>query len=260
MTADIRVAGPARSARANKAVEHGIWGAVIDGALVLPDSSSTFGVVEPATGREIARVVAGDAALVDQAVVSARRAYETDWRNRSPRDRAALLRALAEVIRANADELEELETREVGKPRHIAANDVRGCHSSFDYYAALADSLHGELLDHGLIQSHIIYEPYGVVAGVLPFNWPPSHFGKKSAPALIAGNTIVLKPGEQAPLTALRLAEIAAGVLPQGVLNAVPGIDAGPALVSHPLVSRVSFIGASATGRRVLAATAANVT
>jgi acyl-CoA reductase-like NAD-dependent aldehyde dehydrogenase len=124
----------------------------------------------------------------------------------------------------------------------------------------LADTLHGEILDQGPIEAQVIYEPYGVVAAILPFNWPPVHFTKKCAPALAAGNTVIVKPGEQAPLTVLRLAELANEVLPPGVLNAVPGVAAGPALAAHPRVERITFTGATVTGQRVLRSAADNLT
>jgi acyl-CoA reductase-like NAD-dependent aldehyde dehydrogenase len=232
----------------------------VDGKTVVPDDSSFFVVTDPATDRQIARVLASDATLVDRAVRSARTAFETDWRHRPPRERAALMRAVAERIRSHAAELVELETLEVGKPRLIARSDVNASHTRFDFFASLADSLHGEIIDHGALASHTLYEPYGVVAGILPFNWPPNHFARKCAPALAAGNTVVIKPAEQAPLTALRLAELANEILPPGVVNAVPGIAAGPALVSHRLVERVSFTGATTTGRRVLETAAQNIT
>ncbi|MGH3181366.1 MAG: aldehyde dehydrogenase family protein, partial [Streptosporangiaceae bacterium] len=110
------------------------------------------------------------------------------------------------------------------------------------------------------IEARVIYEPYGVVAAILPFNWPPIHFTKKCAPALAAGNTVVVKPGEQAPLTVLRLTELANEILPPGVLNAVPGLAAGAALSAHPQVERITFTGATATGRRVLRSAAENLT
>lgn len=177
------------------------------------------------------------------------------------RERAGLLRQVAATIRAHAGELAELEAREVGKPRRDALrSDVSYSSAGFDYYAGLAETLHGEIIDQGPIEARVIYEPYGVVAAILPFNWPPIHFTKKCAPALAAGNTVIVKPGEQAPLTVLRLPQLANEVLPPGVLNAVPGPAAGPALVSHPQVERITFTGATATGRRVLASAAQNLT
>ena len=171
------------------------------------------------------------------------------------------MRQVAARIRDHVDELAELEAREVGKPRRDAQRfDVSFSHAGFDYFAGLADTLHGEILDQGPIEARILYEPYGVVAAILPFNWPPIHFSKKCAPAIAAGNTVVVKPGEQAPLTVLRLVEIANEVLPPGVINAVTGIEAGAALSAHKGVSRISFTGSTATGRKVLESAARNLT
>jgi acyl-CoA reductase-like NAD-dependent aldehyde dehydrogenase len=237
-----------------------LWGAFIAGAFTEVGDAKTFAVIEPATGRQIARVISGGPDLVDLAVAAARRAFGP-WRDMSPRERGRLLRLVAAKIRENVDELAELEAREVGKPRRDALRfDLSYSHAGFDYYAGLADTLHGEIVDQGPIEARVIYEPYGVVAAILPFNWPPIHFTKKCAPALAAGNTVVIKPGEQAPLTVLRLVELANEVLPPGVLNAVPGIAAGPALSAHPRVERITFTGATVTGQRVLKSAADNLT
>lgn len=237
-----------------------VWGAFIDGAFVPAGQSPTFEVIEPSTATPLARVVEGDAELVDRAVSAARAALPA-WRALSGRQRGAYLRDVAVHIRAHADELAELVSRENGKPRRDAlANDVAFSSNCFEFFAGLGDTLPGEIIDQGPIETRVLYEPYGVVACILPFNWPPIHFAKKGAPALITGNTVVIKPGEQAPLTVLRLVEIANEVLPPGVLNAVPGLAAGAALAGHPLVERISFTGATATGRRVLQTAAENLT
>ncbi|MFJ6084960.1 aldehyde dehydrogenase family protein [Streptomyces sp. NPDC092369] len=241
--------------------ETAVWGAFIDGRFVVPPRAKTFEVREPATDEVIASVVEADDDLVEQAVASARRAYEDVWRHLSPRERTGYLRAVADAIRDHADELSELESREVGKPRRDALRfDISFCSSGFDYFAGLTETLHGELLDQGPIETRVLYEPYGVVAAILPFNWPPIHFTKKLAPLLAAGNTGVVKPGEQAPLTVLRLTEIVNQVLPEGVVNAVAGRPAGAALAGHPTVERITFTGATATGRAVLKSAAENVT
>jgi acyl-CoA reductase-like NAD-dependent aldehyde dehydrogenase len=237
-----------------------VWGAYVGGGWVDIGDRQTFGVVEPATGREIARVVNGDERLVAEAVADSRRAF-AGWRALAPRERGRLLRLVAAKIREHLDELADLEAREVGKPRRDALRfDLSFCHAGYDYYAGLADTLHGEILDQGPIEARVLYEPYGVVAAILPFNWPPIHFTKKCAPALAAGNTVIIKPGEQAPLTVLRLVELANEVLPAGVLNAVPGVGAGPALSAHPRVERITFTGATATGQRVLRSAAEHLT
>lgn len=251
--ADTRTTRPAPLRRSE-------WGAFIDGGFVPVGDLPTFEVVEPSTATALATVVCADDALVDRAVRSARAALPA-WRDLSGRQRGAYLKQVAERIRAHADELGELVSRENGKPKRDAlANDVAFSSNCFEFFAGLGDSLPGEIIDQGPIETRVVYEPYGVVACILPFNWPPIHFAKKGAPALITGNTVVIKPGEQAPLTVLRLVEIANEVLPPGVLNAVPGLTAGAALAGHPGVERISFTGATATGRRVLETAAQNLT
>ncbi|QKV80772.1 aldehyde dehydrogenase [Amycolatopsis sp. Hca4] len=237
------------------------WGSFVGGKWVTPDAAPAFAVLEPATGNHLADVVEADAEVVDQAVRDARRAYEGEWGRLTPRERGGLLRKVAALIREHAEELGELEAREVGKPRRDALRfDVSFSSAGFDYYGGLADTLHGDVLDQGPIEARVHYEPYGVVAAILPFNWPPLHFTKKAAPALAAGNTIVIKPGEQAPLAVLRLVEIVNQILPPGVVNAVSGLAAGPALAGHPGVERITFTGATRTGQAVLRTAAENLT
>ncbi len=238
-----------------------LWQSFIGGKFVEDSTAETFDVLEAATGELLARVAIANEETVDRAVRDARRAFEESWRSISPKERGALMRDVAALIREHADELGELCAREVGKPKRDALRvDVMSCHSSFDYYAGIAGTVHGEILDQGPIEARVTYEPYGVVAAILPFNWPPIHFSKKCAPALAVGNTVVIKPGDQAPLTVLRLTEIASQVLPPGVINAVSGIAAGASLVEHPRVERISFTGATATGRKVMQGAAKNLT
>ena len=236
-------------------------GTFVNGAWLAPNGGDAFAVIEPATAEELARVEISDAAAVDAAVTGAARRFEEDWRWRSPRDRAGLMREVAAHIREHVDELAELEAREVGKPRRDALRfDVAFSHAGFDYFAGLADTLHGEIIDQGPIEARVVYEPYGVVAAILPFNWPPIHFAKKCAPALAAGNTVVIKPGEQAPLTRAPTGRDRQRGAAAGVINAVSGIEAGAALAGHPGISRITFTGATATGRKVLETAAQNLT
>lgn len=219
-----------------------------------------FPVLNPATGETIAEVDACGALAVDAAVSAATTAF-AQWRRLSPRERGRLLRAAAQVIRDHAEELAELESRENGKPvRDALQFDIAYASATYDYFAGLADTLTGEILEQGSIQAQVIREPYGVVGAILPFNWPPIHFAAKSAPALAAGNTVVIKPGEQAPLTVLRLVELVNEVLPPGVVNAVTGLEAGVALAGHPGLGRLTFTGASDTGRKVMAGAARTLT
>jgi acyl-CoA reductase-like NAD-dependent aldehyde dehydrogenase len=238
-----------------------LWGPLIGGDWVDVAGAETFDVLEAATARPLASVVATSDELVAAAVGDSRRAYEEVWSLLSPKERGAMMREVAQRIRDHSAEIAEICAREVGKPvRDAARVDVVSCHSSFDYYAGITETTSGEILDQGPIEARVVYEPYGVVAAILPFNWPPIHFSKKCAPALAVGNTVVIKPGEQAPLTVLRLVEIANEVLPPGVVNAVSGLSAGAALTRHPRVERITFTGATATGRKVMEAAAKNLT
>ncbi len=237
-----------------------LWGSFIEGSFV-EGESDTFEVLESANGRVLARVANASLDTVNRAVADSRRAYEEGWRDMSPRERGALMRQVAAKIREHADELAELCAREVGKPKRDALRvDVVSCHTNFDYYAGIADTVHGEVIHQGPVEARVAYEPYGVVAAILPFNWPVQHVAKKCAPALAVGNTVVVKPGEQAPLAILRVIELANEVLPPGVLNAVNGMAAGPALIANPRIERVTFTGSTATGRKVMQAAAQHVT
>jgi len=236
------------------------WGAFIDGSWRPDAAGDHFAVLEPSTGQQLALVQACGADEVDAAVRSAGSAF-ADWAARPVGERAELLRQVAELIRVHADDLAELECRENGKPRRDARMfDINYAHATFDYFAKLIGEVETEVLAQGPIEARVVREPYGVVGAILPFNWPPIHFAAKCAPALAAGNTVVIKPGEQAPLTVLRMVELANEVLPPGVLNAVPGLEAGVALAAHPGISRITFTGASNTGRRVMKSAAENLT
>ena len=238
-----------------------LWGPFVGGRFLEVAGAATFEVLEAATGHVMATVVAASDEVVDLAVTDARRAYETVWGQLSPKERSMLMHEVAVRVREHAEELGELVAREMGKPKRDAVRvDVTSCHTGFDYYAGVAETVHGEILDQGIVEARITYEPYGVVAAILPFNWPPIHFAKKCGPALAAGNTVVIKPGEQAPLTVLRLVELANEVLPPGVINAVAGIPAGAALVAHPRIERISFTGSTATGRKIMEGAAKNLT
>ncbi len=226
------------------------------------ESADVFEVDEPATGRLLARVQGAGVAEVDAAVTAARRAFDDHWSRRTARERGRLLLAAAEHLRRHVDELAELESRDVGKPIGISRNyDLQVCCDSFEFFGGLADKALDASVRLGPIDARLVQEPYGVVAGVIPFNWPPIHTAAKAAPALAAGNTVVLKPPEQAPLTILRIVELLQEVLPPDVVSVVPGAGAvGDALVSHPLVGKISFTGSPFTAQHVLRAAAAHLT
>jgi acyl-CoA reductase-like NAD-dependent aldehyde dehydrogenase len=222
-----------------------------------------FPVENPATGDVVAIVQGAGESEVNAAVNAAHNAFETDWRWRAPRERAQFLLACARLLREHADELALLESIENGKPVSAArAFDIENLIWSFEFFGSLCDKLPGNFIDFGPIDVAVRLEPYGVVAGIIPFNWPPIHTGAKAAPALAVGNTVVLKPGEQAPLTILRICELLQTVLPQDVLHVVPGYGptTGRALAGHPLVRKISFTGSSVTGSAVLKSAAENIT
>jgi len=221
-----------------------------------------FLVENPATGSTIASIQGGGAEQIDAAVRAANQAYRTKWRKRSARERGGILFEIARNVRAHADEIARLESEENGKPFTQARRlDVEFCIAGFEFFAGLVDKMPGQAFEFGPITGTVFLEPFGVVGGIIPFNWPPIHFAGKVAPALAVGNAIVLKPGEQAPLTVMRLAELAQEVIPDDVLHVVPGLGpAGAALAAHPLVRKLSFTGAPATGTRVLRAAADNLT
>lgn len=226
------------------------------------DPRHQFVVENPATGSPLATVQGGGAAEMDAAVRAARAAFDNGWRYTSAAERAVLMREAADVIRGHADEIAELETRENGKPfPQSRFMDVAACIASFEFFADRIERFEATSTTLGPIVSTEYLVPSGVVGGILPFNWPPIHFGAKVAPALAVGNCIVLKPGEQAPLAVIRLTELVASVLPVDVIAVVPGgAETGAALASHPLIGALSVTGSPTTGRRVLRAAAENLT
>ena len=233
--------------------------AFIDGAFRPAASGATFPSVNPATGAVIAEVAACGGEDVDLAVSRAREAFERgDWSRISPADRKAALIRLAKLIRRNRHELAVLESLDSGKPvRDCATIDVPETVNTLIWHAEAADKLYGQTAPTGDdALAVILRQPVGVVGLVLPWNFPLMMLAWKIGPALAAGCTVVVKPAEQTPLTALRVAELAmeAG-LPRGVLNVVPGDGpgAGEPLGRHMEVDKVSFTGSTATGRRFLA-------
>jgi aldehyde dehydrogenase (NAD+) len=240
----------------------------IDGEWLAPVSGQTFPTIDPATEEPIQEVARGCAADVDRAVRAAERALRGPWRDMSPAERGGLLLRLAERIGAAREELAALETADMGKPIGQARGDVDGVVATLVYNAGAADKMEGATIPLGPeVVDFTLLEPLGVTAHIVPWNFPLGMAMRSLAPALAAGCTAVLKPAEQSPLSALRLAEISAEVgLPRGVLNLVTGFggdgsgeQAGEALVRHPLVRGISFTGSLETGRRIMAAAAEGV-
>jgi len=228
----------------------------INGEFVAPQSSATIDVLDPATGDVIARVPDANAEDVDRAVRAARAAFdEGPWKEATAQDRGRVLFKLAEIVRARADELAELETRNSGKPIVEAEFDIADVATCFEYYGGLATKIHGDVIpvpDNAM--SLALREPIGVAAQIIPWNYPLLMASWKLAPALCAGCTTVLKPAEQTPLTALQLASSFrdAGV-PPGVINIVTGAaDTGRAMVNHPDVDKIAFTGSAEVGKSIM--------
>ena len=232
---------------------------------VQADEGRTFATVNPATEEVIAEVAEARSAEIDCAVEAARRAFaDGRWRHMNPHKRSRLLWRLADLVEDNADELGLLETQDNGKPYFEARRiDVPSVAQTLRYYAGLADKVQGDTVPvPGPFLNYTLREPVGVVGAIIPWNFPLSMAAWKVAPALACGNTVVLKPAEQTPLTALRFGELAAEAgFPPGVLNVVPGFGetAGAALVRHPGVDAISFTGSTEVGRTIMREAAATL-
>ena len=215
------------------------------------------GVIDPSTGAVVATVAEADADDVDAAVAAARAAFES-WAARSPRERSRILHRIADLIRENAEELAQLESLDVGKPIALCLPiDVLTTAEQYEYYAGLAQTLDGATRETPLNAfAYTRREPLGVVAAITPFNFPLILSSSKIAPALAAGNTVVHKPAEDTPLSALYMPQLfqSAG-LPDGVVNVVTGAGAvaGEALLRHPGIDKVAFTGSTAIGRHAAA-------
>ena len=237
----------------------------INGRWVDSVSGKAFDTLNPATEKVITSVAEGDSADIDLAVAAAREAFENGpWKKTDARDRGRILLKIAGLIERNKDELALLDTLDNGKPiNETTKADIPLVIDCFLYYAGWADKIHGETIPvRGDFFNYTLREPVGVVGQIIPWNFPLLMAAWKIAPALACGNTIVLKPAEQTPLSALRLGEICqeAG-LPDGVLNIVTGYGptAGAALAEHMDVDKIAFTGGSATGRIIMQAASKNL-
>jgi aldehyde dehydrogenase (NAD+) len=239
-------------------------GHFIGGRFVPSRSGRTMESLDPGRGTVFARFAAGDERDVDEAVAAARAALDGPWSRLTPAGRGAILMRASELLRERAARFAVVETLDSGKLLAEAEGDVGGTVRTLAYYAGAADKLHGDSIPLG--PDHVgltIEEPVGVAAQIVPWNYPLSTAGRGIAPALAAGCTLVVKPAEQTPFTALMLAQLLheAG-LPDGVLNVVTGTgaEAGAALVAHPGIDHITFTGSVATGQRVMRSAADQVT
>lgn len=234
----------------------------IGGTWAEPASGEYFESTNPATRQVLYRAARGNAADIDRAVTAARTAFEDPrWRDLSQTRRGHLLRRLGDLIAENAEDLARKETQDNGKLLREMRGQLAALPEYFHYYAGLADKIHGDFIPTSdrQVLNYTAREPLGVVGAITPWNSPLTLTSSKLAPALCAGNTVVIKPSEYTSATVLKLAELAleAG-FPPGAVNVVTGFgtEAGQALVDHHHLAKISFTGSTATGSRIAAATA----
>ncbi|THU97206.1 aldehyde dehydrogenase [Dendrothele bispora CBS 962.96] len=236
-------------------------GLFINGQWLKSVDPEKLDVVNPATGKIITSVEGGCSKDIDIAVDVAEKAYKTTWGLKVPGStRGQMLLNLAKLIEKNTDELAALEALNCGKPFGQAQQEIAGCIKEFKYYAGWADKIHGKTIE--TTENKMAYtrhEPYGVVAAIIPWNGPLTMLSWKVAPALAAGNTIIVKPSELTPLSALKFASLVneAGI-PPGVINIVNGTGpaVGEAMAYHPRIRKLAFTGSTLTGRRIQEASA----
>jgi aldehyde dehydrogenase (NAD+) len=235
---------------------------LIDNRWVASETGETFATVNPSTGEEICRVAAAGAADVDKAVRAARKAFAAGpWGKMNASERGRLLYRLADLIERHADELARLEALDNGKPVALAKRvDVAKSVACYRYFAGWADKIQGKTIPiDGRYFCYTRHEPVGVVGQIIPWNYPMLMQAWKLAPALAAGNTVVLKPAEETPLSALRVGElIVEAGFPEGVVNILPGLGptAGAAIANHMDIDKVAFTGSTETGRLIQQAAA----
>jgi aldehyde dehydrogenase (NAD+) len=235
---------------------------LIDNRWVDSNSGRTFATINPSSGEEICQVAEADHADVDRAVSAARRAFDRGpWRTMRASERGRLLFRLADLIERNADQLARLEALDNGKAVSVArVVDVAKTVACYRYFGGWADKVHGKTIPiDGEYLCYTRHEPIGVVGQIIPWNFPMLMMAWKLAPAIAMGNTVVLKPAEQTPLSALRIAElIMEAGFPEGVINVLPGFGptAGAAIAGHMDVDKVAFTGSTEVGRLVMEAAA----
>jgi acyl-CoA reductase-like NAD-dependent aldehyde dehydrogenase len=238
---------------------------LIGGKWMPAKSGKTFETINPSNEEVLALIAEGDKADVDEAVKAARKAFEEGaWPNMGPHQRARLMLKIAELIDQHADELAELETLDNGKPLTFSkAFDVPAAAETFRYYAGWVTKIYGETNPSDpAFFNYTLREPVGVCGQIIPWNFPLLMAAWKLGPALACGNTVILKPAEQTPLTALRLGElITEAGLPEGVLNIVTGFGpgAGSSIAEHPAIDKVAFTGSTEVGKIILKASAGNL-
>jgi betaine-aldehyde dehydrogenase len=231
-----------------------------DGAWHDAAGGGRLACTSPGTGRRLAEIALADARDLPPILAAAQRGFAA-WRDTPPLERARVLREIARIVRAHAGELAALDAADGGNPVRAMAHDVEIAASQLEFFAGLVTEMKGHTVPMGPQALNLtLREPVGIVAKILPFNHPFMFCAGKAAAPLAAGNAVIVKPPEQAPLSALRFAELVETLLPAGVLSIVPGgREFGQALAAHPTVGMVSLIGSVATGRAVLHAAAETI-
>ncbi len=239
---------------------------LIGGQWVEAASGKTFDTINPSTGEVLAKVAEGDQEDINRAVAAARKAFESGpWPKLTPSQRGRLLLKLADLIEEHAEELARLETLDNGKPiKYSKASDVPLTADHFRYFGGWATKLEGNTIPVSIpnMFTYTLREPLGVVGQIIPWNFPLQMASWKLAPALACGNTAILKPASQTPLSALRLGQlICEAGFPDGVVNIVPGFGetAGAALAAHPDVDKIAFTGSTEVGKKILEASVGNL-
>lgn len=251
---------PARASRRDAAALPEHLDLYYGGSWQRPVAGGRGPTANPATGEHLADVAVADADDVDRAVAAAQDGFKV-WRATAPADRARAMREAAAVIRAQGHELAGLDALDGGNPISEMQRDAETAAASFEFFAGLVTEMKGHSVPLGYDRVNFsVREPIGVVSRIVAFNHPFMFVGGKAAAPLAAGNAVIMKPPEQAPLSALRLAELIGGLFPPGVFNVVPGgAEAGAALASHPDIGMTTLIGSVPTGRRVMAAAAQSI-
>jgi len=242
--------------------EYHDWKLFIDGEFVESTSGERFSVESPADRSVIGSAPQGTSEDMNKAVQAAKQAYEETWRHIDARDRVEYLLEIADRIEDEFEEFVRLETLENGKPLRESRNDVEEAIDGYRYYAGAADKIHGDTIPtRGELFDYTLREPYGVVGCIIPWNWPPMHTADFTAAPVAAGNTVVLKPAPETPLSSLKMAEIWADILPDGVINVVTGdVEPGARLTEHQDIRKIAFTGHTDTGTAVMKAAAENIT
>src|SRR5947209_15869421 len=230
-------------------------GCYYGGAWHAPKSGREADSINPGTGETLGKVADAGPADVDAAVAAGKQAFK-QWRNVPPLDRAKMLRCIAEVLRAHAQELAMIDAADCGNPVREMVSDAMVAAAQTEFFAGLVTEMKGSSVPMGPgVVNFSVREPRGVIGRIIPFNHPFMFCMGKSAAPLAAGNTVVVKPPEQSPLSSLRLAELIVGILPPGVFNVVPGgKEVGDALAGHKDVAMVALVGSVPTGRAVMRA------